>query len=355
MLPLLVLMLFIAARLTYGGKVIVINIAVLALSRSASAGVTGCILRKTTFLDQLSDPTPFYFPEYLVEADKRISKTGFLNQDGFRTNEKVESLVEALKAERGCKVVVLGDSFVWGDGLYPDVRWPSKLGKLTDCRVFPFGKNGWSTLEYLGFYERQLRSLEFDYLLISIVENDPHLRGRFASYNFLPDFMPQLQNRFDIASMLNATDYRSILEGSFAFRYANALFEGSGKFIAPRRRIGNRSTDPPHTATPSGLSVCTRKTSARYGNPPCGFWAVANHKYGFLLTPHDLSGNRPSFWSQIAKTMTDNNFSLRECISRRHQAVWRKGPAERILGQSGQRASRKCDDHGLRRQSVAVA
>ena len=355
MLLLLVLMLFSAARLTYGGKVIVINIAVLALSAVLLLASLEIILRKTTFLDQLSDPTPFYFPEYLVEADKRISKTGFLDADGFRTNEKVESLVEALKAERGCKVVVLGDSFVWGDGLYPDVRWPSKLGKLTDCRVFPFGKNGWSTLEYLGFYERQLRSLEFDYLLISIVENDPHLRGRFASYNFLPDFMPQLQNRFDIASMLNATDYRSILEGSFAFRYANALFKAAANSLPLG---GGSATDPPI------LTYGYAKWLERlYKEDIYSIWesalrdfgAVANHKYGFLLTPHDLSGNRPSFWSQIAKTMTDNNFSLRECISRRHQAVWRKGPAERILGQSGQRASRKCDDHGLRRQSVAVA
>ncbi len=135
--------------------------------------------------------------------------------------KKTDDLIESLKAERGCKVVVLGDSFVWGDGLDPEIRWPSKFEKLVNCRVFPFGKNGWSTIEYLGFYEQHLRRLDFDYLLISIVENDPDPRGHFSTYKFSPDFMPQRQNRFDIAEMLDATDHKSTLEESFAYRYLN--------------------------------------------------------------------------------------------------------------------------------------
>ncbi len=29
------------------------------------------------------------------------------------------------------------------------------------------------------------------------------------------------------------------------------------------------------------------------------FKSVANHKYGFLLTPHDLAGSRKIFWGQM--------------------------------------------------------
>jgi len=307
-LPLVMLIFYAAARLTYAGKVLVINIAVLAFSAALLLASLEIALRKTTFFDQLSDPTPFYFPQYLVEADKIISKTGFLDANGFRTNEKTENLVESLKAERGCKIVVLGDSFVWGDGLYPEVRWPSKLGKLTDCKVFPFGRNGWSTLEYLGFYERQLRSLEFDYLIVSIVENDPHLRGHFLSHNFLPDFMPQRQHRFEIASMLNATDYKSVLEESFAFRYANALVKAATNSLP----LGGGSAADPPVITYGYAKWLDRL----YKEDLYSIWesivrdfrTVANHKYGFLLTPHDLSGNRKTFWGQITKTMADNDY-----------------------------------------------
>ena len=227
-LPLLVLIFYAAARLTYAGKVFVINIAVLAFFAALSLASLEIALRKTTLFDQLSDPTPFYFPQYLVEADRLISKTGFVDVNGFRSNEKTDDLIESLKAERGCKIVVLGDSFVWGDGLRPEIRWPSKLEKLINCKVFPLGRNGWSTIEYLGFYEQHLRRLDFDYLLISIVENDPHPRGRFSTYNFSPDFMPQRQNRFDIASMLNAMDHKSVLEESFAYRYLKSLVKAAG-------------------------------------------------------------------------------------------------------------------------------
>jgi hypothetical protein len=307
-LPLLVLMFYAAARLTYAGKVFVINIAVLAFFAALSLASLELALRKTTFLDQLSDPTPFYFPQYLVEADRLISKTGFIDVNGFRTNEKIDDLIESLKAERGCKIVVLGDSFVWGDGLYPEGRWTSKLEKLVGCRILPFGRNGWTTIEYLGFYEQHLRRLDFDYLLISIVENDPHLRGRFSTYNFSPDFMPQRQNRFDIAEMLNATDYKSALEESFAYRYLNSLVKAAGNALP----LGGGSATAPPIVTLGYAGWLERL----YKEDVYSIWesvlrdfkSAANHKYGVLLTPHDLSGNRKVFWGQITKTMDDNNF-----------------------------------------------
>ncbi len=84
----LVLMFYAAARLSYAGRVFVINLAVLAFFAALSLASLEIALRKTTLFDQLSDPTPFYFPQYLVEADRLISKTGFVDVNGFRTNEE---------------------------------------------------------------------------------------------------------------------------------------------------------------------------------------------------------------------------------------------------------------------------
>ncbi len=301
-------MLYVSARLTYAGKVIVINIAVLACSAALFLALLEIALRKTTLLDQMSNPTPFYIPQYLVEADRLISKTGFIDVNGFRLSEKTDDLIESLKAERGCKIVVLGDSFVWGDGLYPEVRWTSKLDKMLNCRIFPFGRNGWSTIEYLGFYEQHLRRLDFDYLLISIVENDPHPRGRFSSYNFSPNFMPQRQNRFDIASMLNAMDHKSVLEVSFAYRYLNSLVKAAGNALPLER--GSATAPPIITHGYAGWLERLYKEDvySLWESALREFKSVANHKYGFLLTPHDLAGKRKVFWGQITKTMTDNHF-----------------------------------------------
>jgi len=290
------------------GRILSINVAVLFLLLVISAASLEIVLRKTDWLDQLSSPAPFYFPQYLAEANKRTNSTGFMDSNGFRSNTKIDDMIASAKAERGCKIAVLGDSFVWGDGLAPEGRWTSKLEKLVNCRVFPFGRNGWSTIEYLGFYERNLRLLEFDLLLIGIVENDPHLRGEFSRYRFGPDFMPPEENRFDLAFMFNAADHRSTLEQSYAFRYLNALVRAAGNSLP----LGGGSVSAPPIVTFGYGSLLNRM----YEDDVYSIWEsalrdfslIARHRYGFLLTPHEVSGSRRAFWDKVTRTMTGSGY-----------------------------------------------
>jgi hypothetical protein len=168
------------------------------------------VLRKTTILDQIDSPEPSYIPDYLKEGDAKIDASGFLDSHGFRTNTLIPDLVEHLKANRNCKIVVLGDSNVWGDGVYPNANWPYKLQKLVKCDVYPFGLRGWSSIEYFGFYNDNLRDVDFDFLIVGIVRNDPHPRGRFLSYNFPPDFMPyDSPDKFSLAKIFTHSTTRS--------------------------------------------------------------------------------------------------------------------------------------------------
>ena len=47
---------------------------------------------------------------------------------------------------------------------------------MTRCDVYAFGHGGWTTVEELAFYEGRLRNLDFDWLVIAFVENDPDPR-----------------------------------------------------------------------------------------------------------------------------------------------------------------------------------
>ena len=69
------------------------------------------VLRATTLFDQLERPSPSYIPRYLRKEDTRIDRAGFVTEEGFRTDTQVDSLLRRLKTD-GCKVVVIGDSFV---------------------------------------------------------------------------------------------------------------------------------------------------------------------------------------------------------------------------------------------------
>ena len=142
------------------------------------------LLRHTTLLDQLNNNSPSYIPKYLSDQDKVIQSDGYIDNQKFRSWMNVPSLLEDLKSFDGCKVVVLGDSFVWGDGLSVKDTWPAKLSRLTKCRVYPMGHNGSTTYEQFDYYDQYLSNLEFDYLLIGVVANDPHPRGKFRNLAF---------------------------------------------------------------------------------------------------------------------------------------------------------------------------
>lgn len=143
-------------------------------------------LRNTTVFDQLDAPLPTYIPEYLRIEDKRIyEEGGHITEDNFRTlNADIKNLTEKFKTDLGCKVVVLGDSFVMGDGVAASATWVAKLANKTKCTVYPFGRNGWTSYEQFGFYDNALSQEHIDYLIVGVVSNDPHPRGKFGKFEF---------------------------------------------------------------------------------------------------------------------------------------------------------------------------
>jgi hypothetical protein len=88
------------------------------------------------------------------------------------------------KADGVFRIVVLGDSFLWGDGLAtPDDIWSHVLAKKIRERhadtveVVSWGKNGWSTNSQVAFLTGPGDAYDIDFVVIGFVANDPYIPG----------------------------------------------------------------------------------------------------------------------------------------------------------------------------------
>ena len=260
------------------------------------------LLRSTSWLDQVDSPNPSYIPEYLREYDKKIEMIGYITEEGFRVTDDIENLILKLKQDRGCKVVILGDSFVWGAGLLPEKRWPNKLAKLVDCKIYPFGKNGWSTIEQFGFYDQYLSSLEFDYLLIGVVENDPHPRGKFLDYQYDPEIY--IRTNWGILESLGLNAFHVFISDiSYSYDFTSQLFKA---IVTPLVRTRGSLSDPPIIS--AGYASWRERL---YQEDVYSLWEdvlfdfskVSNHSYGFILTPTAGIESERKLWIKVDKTI----------------------------------------------------
>ena len=110
-----------------------------------------------------------------------------------------DSLYPEKKEEDCFRIIVLGDSVVFGDGLPFEQIWSRKLEKTLkrkySVEVLHWGQCGWSTLDQLNFLKQNFSDKEnifdADLLLISWFDNDPDM----GNINF--DFHRKLlSNRF---------------------------------------------------------------------------------------------------------------------------------------------------------------
>ncbi|CAN5354171.1 hypothetical protein BH09BAC1_BH09BAC1_26790 [soil metagenome] len=87
---------------------------------------------------------------------------------------------EVVKPVGVFRIAVLGDSFIWGDGIPYEEIWSHKLEQLIlerydSIEVMHWGKNGWSTKHEYEFYITEGYKYQPDLLLIGYVSNDPDM------------------------------------------------------------------------------------------------------------------------------------------------------------------------------------
>jgi hypothetical protein len=84
------------------------------------------------------------------------------------------------KVKGAYRIAVLGDSFIWGDGIPYHNIWSHKLeeklsNKYQNVEVMSWGLCGWSTMAEYEFFKKEGYKYNADLLVIAFVENDPDM------------------------------------------------------------------------------------------------------------------------------------------------------------------------------------
>ncbi len=128
-----------------------------------------------------------WIPEKYREINDEINvkNKAFSRNNSFGFND-IER--EAQKKAGVSRVVILGDSIIWGDGLPYEAIWSHKVEKkmkgFTDkVEVISWGKNGWSTQDEFDFLKKEGPKFNIDLLIVGFVKNDPDM-GRYIQKHF---------------------------------------------------------------------------------------------------------------------------------------------------------------------------
>ncbi len=113
-----------------------------------------------------------------LELDRATNAANarFAEQNPFGFTDRVRAPRKPQGIAR--RIAVLGDSFVWGDGLDWRLVWSHRLEQMVTAAGAPIeilscAKKGWSTLDQLEFLQEYGPTLDLDAVLIGLVTNDP--------------------------------------------------------------------------------------------------------------------------------------------------------------------------------------
>ena len=161
------------------------------------------------------------------DANWAVSKAhpfGF--NDRIRTPEKPPGI--------RFRIAVVGDSFVWGDGLPSGRSWSRKLEKKISeaapwVEVMSWGRCGWSTSDELSFVSAHGREFGVDLVLVGWVDNDPDLGDHPQKYLTWQDHLGPLTILFPrtvglVSGRINGLLYKTLLRGHGYSNWRKSLF-----------------------------------------------------------------------------------------------------------------------------------
>ncbi len=169
------------------------NIILIFLSFLACLIIIEVVLR-LEFLNEHDNPFPVFIPYKLKEINKNINQknVAFSRQHPFGFNDKVRPEEKPAGVFR---IAVLGDSFVWGDGVPYEVIWSHRLeDKLSQkyggkVEVLSWGLRGWSTIDQFNFLRKNGLRYHPDLLIVGFTANDPDM-GDYPQQYFKVNLVP---------------------------------------------------------------------------------------------------------------------------------------------------------------------
>ncbi|MDD3877503.1 MAG: hypothetical protein PHT69_12860 [Bacteroidales bacterium] len=181
------------------------------------------------------------------------------------------------KPDSTFRIAVMGDSFIYGDGISYSETWSHKLAAKMDSafqnvELFSWGLRGWSTLDQYNFFVSEGNEYAIDLLLFAFCHNDPdmgdieHLDTRWEKkLHVLNKLFPRLTTK--VLSYFFADSYD---------KWVNALYEKDN--LEKYKKLLNKIKLLEHNY---------------------------NLKTAFLLTPNTLNGNGDFFFSTISSLLEE--------------------------------------------------
>lgn len=173
-----------------------LSILLVVLSTTVSITVLELLLTYTSIFDEPDNPTPVYIPNQFKVLDDEINRqnASIASLNKYYFND----IPRSYRKRDEIRIAVLGDSFIWGDGVRYDMTWGHQLEKkflaqYENVEVLNWGQNGWSTDDQLNFLKRQGVDYQIDLLIVGFVTNDPVFRTPSHAYH-IPQKFFQWQN-----------------------------------------------------------------------------------------------------------------------------------------------------------------
>jgi len=121
---------------------------------------------------------------FISQKDREVNEQ--INQGNRVLAQKhphgfTDEVRRVLKEPGVYRLAVLGDSFVWGDGITYDQIWSHKLERRLlaaypgQVEVLSWGLRGWSTLDEYNFLQQYGVHYNINTLIIGFVQNDPDI------------------------------------------------------------------------------------------------------------------------------------------------------------------------------------
>jgi hypothetical protein len=134
---------------------------------------------KTGWFDGLDNPRPIWIPPKYKALDRSIDYRNyeFAKTRPFGFTDEARSLQ---KPPGSYRIAVLGDSFIWGDGLPYEQVWSHRLerkirDRYQNVELLSWGMCDLQTDDELAFLQKHGIRYDIDFLIVGFVTNDPDM------------------------------------------------------------------------------------------------------------------------------------------------------------------------------------
>ena len=168
-------------------SIIILNTLILLIISTVSLELFLKYYGKNLFINA-KDPIYIHLDYYKI--NKKINNLNKFDKNFIRYSDEksIENYLDYINKEfskrNGCNILFLGDSYIQGDGLDINDTYPYILKDKykRKCKIFSIGFNGYSSYDLIEYFNKNLKNLNIDKLILNVSYNDLILDNNSRGY-----------------------------------------------------------------------------------------------------------------------------------------------------------------------------